>query len=230
MFNPALILHEVIRTYPHAGGRLEVLSGANLTLAPGEMVGLIGPSGAGKTTLLQIAGLLDQPNAGEITIDGVDAAHARDSVRTSLRNRAIGFVYQFHHLLPELTALENVMMPLLIAGKSPAMATAPAMALLERLGLNERTDHLPSELSGGEQQRVAIARALVHAPKLVLADEPTGNLDPVTAGVVFDLFCDAAKASGSAVLLVTHNHGLARKMHRVITLEHGKIVPFELGR
>ena len=230
MFNAALHLHEVFRAYPHAGGKLEVLRGANLTLAPGEMVALIGPSGAGKTTFLQIAGLLDRPDAGDISINGVDAAHARDSVRTGLRNRAIGFVYQLHHLLPELTALENVMMPLLIAGKSPATATDPAMALLERLGLKERTDHLPSELSGGEQQRVAIARALVHAPKLLLADEPTGNLDPATAAIVFDLFCDAAKASGSAVLLVTHSHALARKLQRVITLEHGKIVPFELGR
>ena len=226
----AIILREVKRSYPHAGGKLDVLTDANLTLAPGEMVALIGPSGAGKTTLLQIAGLLDRPDSGSITIDGVDASHAKEGVRTSLRNRAIGFVYQFHHLLPELTALENVMMPLLIAGESPATAPAPAMTLLQRLGLSERTDHLPSELSGGEQQRVAIARALVHAPKLVLADEPTGNLDPVTAAGVFDLFCDAAKAAGSAVLLVTHNHMLARKMHRVITLEHGKIVPFEFGR
>ena len=221
-----LSLHSITRAYQSAGGRLEVLKNANLTLAAGEMVALIGPSGAGKTTLLQIAGLLDKPENGEITIDGVEAARASDAVRTGLRNRAIGFVYQFHHLLPELSARENVMMPLLIAGKNPGVATTRANALLEKLGLKDRAEHLPSEMSGGEQQRVAIARALVHAPKLLLADEPTGNLDPATAAVVFKLFCDAARDQGSAVLLVTHNHELAGKMDRIITLKEGAIIPY----
>ena len=226
MTSSVLSMHSITRAYQHAGGRLEVLKNANLTLAAGEMVALIGPSGAGKTTLLQIAGLLDKPENGEITIDGVAAARASDAVRTGLRNRAIGFVYQFHHLLPELSARENVMMPLLIAGKNPGVATTRANALLEKLGLKERAEHLPSEMSGGEQQRVAIARALVHAPKLLLADEPTGNLDPATAAVVFTLFCDAARDQGSAVLLVTHNHELAGKMDRIITLKEGAIIPY----
>jgi lipoprotein-releasing system ATP-binding protein len=225
MTNAVLALEHITRTYPHVNGRLEVLRGANLTLQPGEMVALIGPSGAGKTTLLQIAGLLDRPDSGDITIDGVSAARAKDAVRTGLRNQAIGFVYQFHHLLPELTALENVMMPLLIARKNSGTARHQAQALLDRLGLKDRAAHLPGEMSGGEQQRVAIARALVHVPKLLLADEPTGNLDPATAAVVFSLFCDAAKASGSAVLLVTHNHDLAAKMDRIITLKEGAIIP-----
>lgn len=219
-----LQLKDIHRAYEQPEGALPILTGVDFELKQGELVALVGPSGSGKTTLLQIAGLLDRQDTGEITLNGVDATRAGDAVRTSLRNKHLGFIYQFHHLLPECTALENAMMPLLIAGSIVSRAEEKATALLEKLGLGERLDHLPSRLSGGEQQRVAIARALVHQPAVVLADEPTGNLDPATSETVYNLLFDAAQAQNTAVLLVTHNPVLAQKMHRRVTLKDGKVV------
>ena len=223
-FKTVLQLKDIHRAYKQPTGDLPILKGANLELKQGELVALVGPSGSGKTTLLQIAGLLDTPDSGDITLNETEITNASDAIRTSLRNKHLGFIYQFHHLLPECDALENVMMPLLIAGSTVSRAKERAVILLERLGLQDRMDHLPSRLSGGEQQRVAIARALVHSPSLVLADEPTGNLDPVTSATVIKLFFDVAQAQNTAVLLVTHNNVLAEQMHRRVTLKDGKVV------
>jgi lipoprotein-releasing system ATP-binding protein len=224
MSNAVLELRDIERSYSQPTGLLPILKGVNLELKQGELVALIGPSGSGKTTLLQIAGLLDTQDAGEIFLNGQAVTHASDAQRTSLRNKHLGFIYQFHHLLPECDALENVMMPLLIAGATVSKARERALQLLEKLGLSERIDHLPSRLSGGEQQRVAIARALVHNPSLVLADEPTGNLDPATSENVCKLLFEVAQAQNTAVLLVTHNTALAQRMHRRVTLKDGKVV------
>ena len=224
MSTPVLKLTGVERSYTSANGALPVLMGADLVLNAGELVALIGPSGSGKSTLLHIAGLLDSPQNGSIEIAGTDASAANDAVRTRLRNRHIGFIYQFHNLLPELTAQENVMMPQLIAGVKAAQAKLRADTLLSRLGLTERLMHLPSQLSGGEQQRVAIARALANKPQLILADEPTGNLDPATAESVTALLLEVAREEGVAALIATHNMALAKRLTCAVTLREGKLV------
>jgi lipoprotein-releasing system ATP-binding protein len=218
-----LTLSGISRTYESASGALPVLRGVGVSLNAGELVALIGPSGSGKSTLLHIAGLLDQPQAGTIKIVDTDASTANDATRTRLRNAHIGFIYQFHNLLPELTALENVMMPQLIAAVKKTVAKERAESLLARLGLAERATHLPAQLSGGEQQRVAIARALANRPQLILADEPTGNLDPTTSGLVLQLFLDIAREEGVAALIATHNMALAKRLTRAVTVRDGKL-------
>ena len=222
--NNVLQLKGVTRTYRSESGELPVLRGVDLAINGGELVALIGPSGSGKSTLLHIAGLLDSPQGGSITIAGTEASKANDAVRTRLRNQHIGFIYQFHNLLPELTAAENVMMPLLIAGVKTPVAKTRADALLARLGLAERAKHLPTQLSGGEQQRVAIARALANQPQLILADEPTGNLDPLTADSVTELLLEIAREEHVAMLIATHNMTLAKRLTRAVTLREGKMV------
>jgi lipoprotein-releasing system ATP-binding protein len=225
MNNPVLTLAHVVRNYTQADDvPLSVLKGANLAINPGEMVALIGPSGSGKSTLLHAAGLLEKPTSGQIIIDGLDAANMGDQERTALRRRAIGFVYQFHHLLPEFSALENIILPQMIANVSYAAAKVRALELLQAVGLEARASHRPGKLSGGEQQRVAIARALANRPKLLIADEPTGNLDPHTAEGVFDLLRDITRAEGLAALVATHNFDLAKRMDRTVTLKDGVLV------
>ena len=221
---PALELKNVSRSYPEAGGRLDVFNGVNLTVAPGEIVALVGPSGAGKSSLLHIAGLLEMPTSGEIRIAGQNCTDLDDGARTMIRRVGIGFIYQFHHLLAEFDALENVMIPQLIANVGRKQATARAKDLLTRLGLSQRLDHRPAELSGGEQQRVAIARALANKPLLLLADEPTGNLDPKTADQVHSEFLRLILEEGLGALVATHNIELARRMSRVLKLEHGHLL------
>ena len=224
MVAPALVLTGITRGFKQGGTRIEVLKGIDLTLQAGEVAALVGVSGAGKSTLLQIAGLLERPEAGEVVIDGVRAAR-RDRPRTRLRRDAVGFVYQFHHLLPEFTALENVVLPLLLAGRPRAEARRRAAELLEAVGLAARLAHHPAQLSGGEQQRVAIARALANAPGLVLADEPTGNLDEETSAHVFDGFLAVLRARGAGALIATHDRRLARRLDRVYALAHGRLAP-----
>ena len=223
----ALQLSGIERRYGRGETTIEVLSGAELTLNPGESVALIAPSGAGKSTLLHIAGLLERPDAGEVHVGGAPTAAMSDEKRTAIRRVEIGFVYQFHHLLPEFSALENIVLPQMIAGLSRAEAATRARELLGYLGLAAREKHRPAELSGGEQQRVAIARALANAPRVLLADEPTGNLDPKTADHVFDTLADLAKASRVATLVATHNLDLAARMDRRVTLRDGRLV--EMG-
>ena len=206
------------------GRRLDILRGISLDLQRGEIVGLIGPSGSGKSTLLHIAGLLDQANTGDVEILGQSCGHLKDFDRTLLRREKIGFVYQFHHLLPEFTALENVLMPKLILGENFEASQEKAKQLLETLGLSQRLHHTPSQLSGGEQQRVAIARSLIHEPRLLCADEPTGNLDPKTSERVFRQLFDFAKASSLTCLIATHNLDLARQMDRIVKLQDGILV------
>jgi lipoprotein-releasing system ATP-binding protein len=227
MSDPALQLVGVQRHYGEGETRLDILRGADLTLNAGQSVALIAPSGAGKSTLLHSAGLLEKPDQGEVLIGGQPTAALDDAGRTALRRSDIGFVYQFHHLLPEFSALENVMMPQLIRGLSWAEAEGRAKELLAFLGLAARVDHRPAELSGGEQQRVAIARAVANAPKVLLADEPTGNLDPKTAEHVFSTLLALVKASGLAALIATHNLELAGRMDRRVTLSEGQVV--EMG-
>jgi lipoprotein-releasing system ATP-binding protein len=222
--NEALRLDGVRRTYVQGDRRLEVLRGADLTVAGGEIVALVAPSGAGKSTLLQIAGLLDTPDAGTVLIGGKDAAGLGEAGRTTLRRGAIGYVYQFHHLLPEFSAAENVALPQRAAGVSAADALARAEDLLAAVGLAERTGHRPAELSGGEQQRVAVARALANQPQLLLADEPTGNLDPTTAERVFAVLMDVVRARGVGALIATHNLDLAARMDRVVILQDGLVL------
>lgn len=204
--------------------RLDVLNGADLDLYAGETVALIAPSGAGKSTLMHLAGLLERPDEGEVYVGGRPAGSLSDNERTAIRRNEIGFVYQFHHLLPEFSALENVVIPQLIRGIAQSEATRRAQELLDYLGVGARATHRPAELSGGEQQRVAIARAVANAPRILLADEPTGNLDPATAERVFEALTGLVRASGLAALIATHNHALAERMDRLITLEDGKIV------
>jgi lipoprotein-releasing system ATP-binding protein len=220
----ALELHGLERAYAQGSRLIEVLKGASAAFYPGETVALLGPSGAGKSTLLQIAGLLERPDRGRVMIAGVDCARLRDSDRTSMRRGEIGFVYQFHHLLPEFSALENVMLPQLIAGRSRGEAQERAKLLLESLGLGPRAEHRPAQLSGGEQQRVAIARAVANEPKLLLADEPTGNLDPSTAERVFGQLLSLARQSGVATVIATHNLELAARMDRTLRLTDGFLV------
>jgi lipoprotein-releasing system ATP-binding protein len=220
---PALRLSGVTRSFAQAGESLEVLQGADCTIKAGELVALVGPSGAGKSTLLHIAGLLEQPTAGRIEIAGVEASALGDTARTALRRQSIGFVYQFHRLLPEFSALENIVVPQMIAGASRSEAAARGNTLLERVGLAQRADHRPGKLSGGEQQRVAIARALANRPSLLLADEPTGNLDPRTAEGVFALLRELIAETGLGALIATHNLDLAHRMDRVIELKDGRL-------
>jgi lipoprotein-releasing system ATP-binding protein len=220
---PALRLEGIERRYGRGETTIEVLSGADLTLWPGQSVALIAPSGAGKSTLLHLAGLLEKPDGGEVYVGGAATSAMSDDRRTALRRVEIGFVYQFHHLLPEFSAVENIVLPQMIRGLSRAEATARARELLAYLGLAAREKHRPAELSGGEQQRVAIARAVANAPRIVLADEPTGNLDPKTAGHVFDTLTALVKASGVAALVATHNLDLAARMDRRVTLREGRV-------
>ncbi|HEX8166912.1 MAG TPA: ABC transporter ATP-binding protein [Beijerinckiaceae bacterium] len=222
---PALYLAKVERRYRQGGGFLEILRGAELAIFPGEVVALVAPSGTGKSTLLHIAGLLEKPDGGEVYVGGRPTAAMDDAGRTRLRREEIGFVYQFHHLLPEFSGLENVVMPQLIRGLAKAEARERATQLLGFLGLAERLHHRPAELSGGEQQRVAIARAVANAPRLLLADEPTGNLDPQTARHVFSTLNAIVRASGLAALVATHNLELAARMDRRVTIRDGLVAP-----
>ena len=220
-----LVIRNLSREYDVSEGRkLTVLNGVDLDVAPGELVGLVGPSGSGKSSLLHAAGLLEAARADALTIDGEDFVKADDGHRTRARLAKIGFVYQFHHLLPEFTALGNVALPQRILGRKLAEAEARARELLEVMGLKERMDHLPAQLSGGEQQRVAVARALANGPKLLLADEPTGNLDPATSKQVFDVLKSVVEARGVGAVIATHNLDLAQHMHRVVRLHEGKLV------
>ena len=219
-----LVLADVGRTYRSGETDLVVLDHAELTLRAGEIVALVAPSGTGKSTLLHLAGLLERPDRGRVLIGGTDAGALPDADRTRLRRDAIGFVYQFHHLLPEFTASENVVIPQMIAGRSRADARARAAALLGGLGLAARLHHLPGKLSGGEQQRVAIARALANSPRLLLADEPTGNLDAATSAVVFDQLLAVVRGQGTAALIATHNPELAARMDRRVTLQDRRVI------
>lgn len=221
---PALELRALVQTFYQAGSAIEVLKGASLAVSPGEMVALVGPSGAGKSTLLQIAGLLERPRAGEIAIAGERCDGLTDRRRTRIRRERLGFVYQFHHLLAEFSALENVVLPQMIAGRPRRAARERSRALLARLGLDAREGHRPSRLSGGEQQRVAIARAIANEPTVLLADEPTGNLDQETADSVFASLLDIVRTSGLAALVATHNMALAERMDRRFALENGVLV------
>ena len=224
---PALWLERIERRYGRGDTTIEVLSGADLVLWPGQSVALIAPSGAGKSTLLHLAGLLERPDGGEIYVGGAPTAAMSDDKRTALRRVEIGFVYQFHHLLPEFSAAENIILPQMIRGLGKAEAAKRASELLAYLGLAAREKHRPAELSGGEQQRVAIARAVANAPRVLLADEPTGNLDPKTADHVFDTLTALAKASRVATLVATHNLDLAARMDRRVTLRDGQVVEME---
>jgi lipoprotein-releasing system ATP-binding protein len=219
-----LRLENISRRYKEGEGQLEVFKDLSMSLKSGEIVALVGPSGAGKSSLLHIAGLLEAPTSGEIHIDGVAASRLPDQERTRIRRDTIGFVYQAHHLLPEFDALENVIMPQMIAGKSRKDAAVEAERILTVLGLGKRLTHRPAQLSGGEQQRVAIARALANKPKILLADEPTGNLDPRTSGGVFDALIAITRAEGLAALIATHNFELAARMDRALLLHQGRLV------
>lgn len=224
---PVLELKKVTRKFKQGSQMLEILKGVDLVLRPGEITALVGPSGSGKSTLLQIAGLLDKPSGGEVLLDGQKCGKAGDALRTVLRRDFVGFVYQYHNLLPDFNALENVMLPMLIAGANAKAAAERAEFLLSRLKMDKRLKHRPSEMSGGEQQRVAIARALANQPKLLLADEPTGNLDPKTSETVFNALLGIVRETGLAALIATHNFELAERMDRRVSLEEGRLV--ELG-
>ncbi len=214
------------RVYQQGGGNLTVLHNADITIKSGEIVALVGPSGSGKSTLLQLTGLLDKPTAGTITLAGKQVANLNDEARTALRRQYIGFVYQFHYLLPEFSALENVVIPQMIAGVDKAAAEERAKELLTSLKLDHRLDHRPARLSGGEQQRVAMARALANGPRLLLADEPTGNLDPETSALVFDMLVDLVRSSGIGAMIATHNMELAERMDRILELKAGRIISY----
>jgi|SRR5579871_1281544 len=220
---PLLQLKQINRSYRQGSTTLEIFRGVDLDLRAGEIVALVGPSGAGKSSLLHIAGLLEAPTQGDVTIAGKAAARLADSERTRLRRDVMGFVYQAHHLLAEFSALENVVIPQVIAGAGRKTAETRARALLDKVGLTERLIHRPAELSGGEQQRVAIARALANAPKILLADEPTGNLDPKTAASVFGVLLQVVRDEGAAALIATHNYELARAMDRQVLLDQGRL-------
>jgi lipoprotein-releasing system ATP-binding protein len=221
---PVLYLENLCRTFQQGGREIPVLRGATTALYPGQAVALVGPSGAGKSTLLHIAGLLETPDSGRVFVNGKDCARLSDADRTRVRRVEMGFVYQFHQLLPEFSALENVALPQMIRARSRSAAEARARTLLGALGLGERLDHRPAQLSGGEQQRTAIARALANEPKLLLADEPTGNLDPETSLRVFQELIELIEHTGVAALIATHNLTLARSMHRVLRLERGELI------
>ena len=221
-----LELRDIVREYASDAGTLRVLESANLTLNRGELVGLVGPSGSGKSTLLHTAGLLEKAEGGQVLLEGEDCMALNDAGRTRLRREKLGFVYQFHHLLPEFDARDNVAMPLMVGGMARKDARVKAEALLDTMGLADRVRHQPGQMSGGEQQRVAIARALVNDPRLVIADEPTGNLDPATTERVFQSLIKMARSEGAAVLVATHNMSLIQHMDRVLTLKDGKLTDF----
>jgi lipoprotein-releasing system ATP-binding protein len=221
---PALALRDIKRTFRQGDRALDVLRGANLELRPGEIVALVGPSGAGKSTLLHIAGLLEKPDDGKVMLEGKSAGDLGDAQRTALRGRYLGFVYQYHHLLPEFSALENVMIPQMLLGLNRKEARDRAHQLLDMVGLSERESHRPAKLSGGEQQRVAIARAVANGPRVLLADEPTGNLDLATADSVFRQLLALVRQTGLAALIATHNPDLAARMDRIVTLREGMLV------
>ena len=220
----ALRLDNVSRRFKEGDGTLEIFRNVSLTIKPGELVALVGQSGAGKSSLLHIAGLLEAPSDGEIVLSGAPSSKLSEGERTRLRRDTIGFVYQAHHLLPEFSALENVVMPQLIAGVKKKDAEVEARRILDLMGLSERLEHRPSQLSGGEQQRVAIARAIANHPRLLLADEPTGNLDPRTSGGVFDALMTLVRSEGLAALIATHNFELAARMDRALVLHDGKLI------
>jgi lipoprotein-releasing system ATP-binding protein len=224
---PILFLHGVSRHFSQGEARLDILKEAELAVWPGQSVALVAPSGSGKSTLLHIAGLLEHPNSGEVYIDGVATTQLSDLQRTRIRRTEVGFVYQFHHLLPEFSALENVILPQMIRGLSRREASSRAAELLAYLGLKDRLTHRPAELSGGEQQRVAIARAVANAPRILLADEPTGNLDAHTAERVFKTFNQLVRASGLAAVIATHNMDIAAQMDRRVTLREGAVVELD---
>lgn len=225
MADAILELKGVERHYVQGPRKLTILNGADFTLQRGEMVAMVAPSGTGKSTLLHTAGLLERPDGGDVILSGRACGRLSDDERTAIRRNDIGFVYQFHHLLPEFSALENIMMPQLIRGLPKSEASKRAAQLLDYMQIGKRAQHRPAELSGGEQQRVAIARAVANAPLVLLADEPTGNLDPVTASYVFDALEALVRQSGLAALIATHNHELAARMDRRVTLAEGKVVP-----
>lgn len=221
---PVLRLTNLSRRYQSGESELVVLDGVNLDIASGEIVGLIGPSGSGKSSLLHAAGMLERPSDGQVLVEGQDGWALTDEHRTGIRRNRIGFVYQFHHLLPEFDAVHNVALPALIAGRPRRESLAEAERLLGVMGLQHRTHHQPAQLSGGEQQRVAIARAMINKPALILADEPTGNLDPDTSTVVFAALSDLVRKEGAAALIATHNLELAKYMDRVMSVDHGHLV------
>ena len=223
MAHTILELIQVRQTFYQGGIPLKVLNGADLTLRSGEIVALVGPSGSGKSTLLQIAGLLEKAEEGEVLILGTAVNKLRDDLRTKIRSKDLGFVYQYHYLLAEFSARENIVIPQMIAGETKARARRKADDLLRDMNLTDRGAHRPARLSGGEQQRVAVARALANGPKLILADEPTGSLDPIAAQRVFSLLIDLVKKNGASALIATHNPELARQMDRVLHLENGKL-------
>ncbi|WP_417689509.1 ABC transporter ATP-binding protein [Roseibium sp.] len=225
----ALALLGITRSFSEGERELHILKGVDFAIQPGEMVALVAPSGTGKSTLLHIAGLLEHPDSGDVFICGRNCAQLSDDERTAIRRHDVGFVYQFHHLLPEFTALENIMMPQMIAGLGKVEAAERAQQLLEYMRMGARASHRPSELSGGEQQRVAVARAVANAPRVLLLDEPTGNLDPETAHYVFEALKALVRASGVATLFATHNMELAGQMDRCVTLRDGHIVDLTLG-
>ncbi|BBE71316.1 ABC transporter ATP-binding protein [Oharaeibacter diazotrophicus] len=224
---PVLKLVGIEKSYREGDGVLPILRQADFSLFPGEVCGLVAPSGAGKSTLLHIAGLLERPDTGEVIIGGRSCGSLDDGARTAIRRTEVGFVYQFHHLLPEFTAIENVVVPQMIAGLDRKEATRRGMELLSYMKLEQRASHLPAELSGGERQRVAIARSVANAPRVLFADEPTGNLDPKTSHYVFDALQALVRATGLSAVIATHNHELAARMDRRITLEEGRIVELE---
>jgi lipoprotein-releasing system ATP-binding protein len=221
---PTLELRQVVRTFKQAGGELPVLRGVSLAIQPGEIVALVGPSGAGKSTLLHLAGLLERPDGGAVLLEGKDCSRMNDAERTAARRASIGFVYQFHQLLPEFSALENIVLPQMVAAVPRRAARAHAMELLGLVGLQPRADHRPARLSGGEQQRVAILRAIANQPRLLLGDEPTGNLDRHTADEVTAVLLDLVRRTGLAALIATHNLELAQRMDRILTLADGTVV------
>jgi lipoprotein-releasing system ATP-binding protein len=221
---PVVFLHAIERRYRQGTAVLDILKGAELAVWAGQSIALVAPSGAGKSTLLHIAGLLEQPDGGDVYIDGISTSGRSDAERTHIRRTEVGFVYQSHHLLPEFSAIENVMLPQMIRGLSRAEARTRAIELLSYLGLKDRLVHRPAELSGGEQQRVAIARAVANAPRILLADEPTGNLDMHTADHVFDALTQLVRASGLATIVATHNMDLAARMDRRVTIREGLVV------
>ncbi len=223
MSEAVLALVDVQRVFVQGPRRVEVLRGVDLAINAGEIVALVAPSGAGKSTLLHIAGLLDTPSAGDVRIAGESMTGLDDKARTKMRSTRLGFVYQFHHLLPEFTALENVALPCRASGVARKPAEDRAGVLLEQVGLADRAGHRPAELSGGEQQRVAMCRALANDPRILLADEPTGNLDPETSGRVFEMLLKVVREAGLAALIATHNHALAARMDRIVRLEEGRV-------
>ena len=222
---PVMQLKDVQRTFnAKTSNPLHILKSASMEIRPGEIIALVGPSGAGKSTLLHVAGLLEKPDGGEVYINGREVSALSDNERTAIRRDTLGFVYQYHHLLPEFSALENIVIPQYLASKSKAEARRRARELLAAMNLSEREDHRPGQLSGGEQQRVAIARALANEPQILLADEPTGNLDPRTAERIFDGFIELVRREGLAAIIATHNYALATRMDRAILIEDGVLV------